>query len=124
MEGMTTDDKLLGQDDIDALLGEAGIEGSYDSSSEKNNESTKAPEKKSLIKFSKITDNEVLDTLTFLRSKAFLERDKDVKVIWNANGTIPMGAGFSMNIQDTEYVSLGVLKESHLVVKQTDVEEQ
>ena len=30
MEGMTTDGKLLAQDDIDALLGEAGIEGDYD----------------------------------------------------------------------------------------------
>jgi len=116
---MTTDDRLLAQDDIDALLGEAGIEGSYEDGLEKEKEDPKLAAEKSIIRYTNITDNEVLETISILQSKAFLERDEDVKVIWNASGTIPMGSGFSMNIQDMEFVSLGVLKENHLVVKQT-----
>ena len=117
---MTTDDKLLAQDDIDTLLGEAGLEGGYDSKKE-----VEAPPKrvnKSIVKYSNVTDNEVHETMSVLLVKALLERDNDVKVIWNAGGTIPMGAGFNMNIQNMEFESLGVLKESHLVVKQKSID--
>jgi hypothetical protein len=118
---MTTEDKLLAQDDIDALLGEAGIEGDYDSK-----KGIDAQQKrsiiKSIVKFSNVTDDEVNETISFLLAKALLEREDDVKVIWNAGGTIPMAAGFRMNIQNMEFESLGVLKDHHLVVKQKSIE--
>jgi len=121
MEGMTTGDKLLAQDDIDALLGQAGLEGSYNSD-KKAEPSPKAPVNKSVVRFSNVTEDEVHDTISILLSKALLDRDEDVKIIWNAMGTIPMATGFNKAIQDIEYESLGVLKEHHLVVKQRPVE--
>ncbi|MBN2418306.1 MAG: hypothetical protein JXL81_02895 [Deltaproteobacteria bacterium] len=117
---MTTEDKLLAQDDIDALLGEAGIEGDYDS--KKEIDAPKRSLKSSIVKFSNVTDDEVHETISLLLAKALLERDDDVKVIWNAGGTIPMGAGLCMNIQNMEFESLGVLKDNHLVVKQKCIE--
>ena len=121
MEGMTTDDKLLAQDDIDALLGEAGLDGGYDSNNEVKT-LPKGSEKKSIVRFTNVTDDEAYETMSLLLAKALLERDDEVKVIWNALGTIPMATGFSMRIQDAEFESLGVLKENHLVVKQKHIE--
>ncbi len=117
MQGMTTEDKLLAQDDIDALLGEAGLEGGYNSGRQAEPE-PKAPENKSGIRYSNVTDDEAHETMSLLFAKALLERDDDVKVIWNAIGTMPMATGFNVRIQDMEFESLGVLKENHLVVKQ------
>jgi hypothetical protein len=117
MEGMTTEDRLLAQDDIDALLGEAGIEGNYETNDpiEKTRKDTytKTPS----LKFGKRSDDDVRFTISILRNKAFLVREEDVKVIWNASGTIPMASGFNINIQEREYISLGVLHENHLVVR-------
>lgn len=115
MEGMTTGSKLLAQDDIDALLGEAGLEGGYES--EDTKQKIVVPKKQSPIRFAKKSDDEVRDDLAFLFNKAFLIREDDVKVIWNANGTLPMASGFQINIQGIEYTSLGVLHVNHLVVK-------
>lgn len=117
MQGMTTGDKLLAQDDIDALLGQAGLEGDYDSG-KKTELTPKAPVNKSAVRFSNVTEDEVHDTISILLSKALLDRGEDLKIIWNAMGTIPMATGFNMVIEDIEYESLGVLKENHLVVKQ------
>ena len=72
---------------------------------------------KSVIKFVKRSDNEVKDLMSMLRNKAFLERESDVNVIWNAQGNVPMVSGSHMKIQDLEYVTLGVLYENHLVVQ-------
>lgn len=118
---MTTDDKLLAQDDIDALLGEAGLEGGYDSVKEEK-AAPKHTVKKSAVRYSNITDDEAHETMSLLFAKALLERDNDVKVIWNASGTVPMATGLSMNIQNMEFESLGVLKENHLVVRQKSIE--
>jgi len=116
MEGMTTEDKLLGQDDIDALLGEAGIEGNYETKD--SDMGIKAPhEKTPSIRFGKASDNDPRMIISFLRNRAYLERGDDVKVIWNASGTIPMATGFNINIQEMDYVSLGVLHQNHLVVR-------
>ena len=115
MEGMTTDSKLLAQDDIDALLGEAGLEGGYEA--EESEKETKPGKKSSPVKFSSTTDNEVREILTSLFNKAFLEREDDIKVIWNASGVIPMASGFDVKIQGIDYVSLGVIHDKHLVVK-------
>jgi len=117
MEGMTTEDRLLAQDDIDALLGEAGIEGRYETKEETQRPQANAPQKGPSIRYTRISDDDVRLTMSVLRNRAFLEREDDVKVIWNASGTIPMASGFSINIQDRDYVSLGVLHENHLVVK-------
>ena len=118
VEGMTTDAKLLAQDDIDTLLGEAGLEGSYDE--ERKKKQAPAPGKKaSSVRFTKKTDLDVKGTMEQLYSRALLERDEDVKVIWNAAGTIPMLTGSNMKIHDSDYVTLGTLYENHLVVKNT-----
>ena len=117
MDNMTTSDKLLAQDDIDALLGEAGIEGDYDSKKNKREEVYKAPKKKPVVRFAKRSNEEVKDTVFLLYNKAYLKRDDDVKVIWNALGTLPMVSGSTLKIQDSSYVSLGILHENHLVVK-------
>ena len=116
-EGSATSDKLLAQDDIDALLGQAGLEGNYTSEKPGMQEDSPLPKKKSIIKFVKRTDDEVKDLMTMLRNKAFLERESDVNVIWNAQGNVPMVSGSHMKIQDLEYVTLGVLYENHLVVQ-------
>ena len=117
MEAMTTDDKLLAQDDIDALLGEAGIEGNYETDETSTIKTPQEPKERPVIRFAKRSEDEVKSMIYFLRNKALLEREDNIKVIWNAAGTIPMASGFNINIQDMEYVSLGVLRENHLVVK-------
>jgi hypothetical protein len=117
MDGMTTEDRLLAQDDIDALLGEAGIEGNYETKGPREKSRSESLPKTPSIRFLKGSDDDAKVTISLLRNKAFLERENDVKVIWNASGTIPMASGFNINIQDRAYVSLGVLHENHLVVK-------
>lgn len=117
MESMTTDDKLLAQDDIDALLGEAGIEGNYEANETSIIKPQQGTKNKPVIRFTKRSDDEVLGLIHFLKNKALLQREEDVKVIWNALGSIPMASGLDIKIQEMEYVSLGVLRESHLVVK-------
>jgi hypothetical protein len=122
MEGMTTEDKLLGQDDIDALLGEAGIEGSYETKDQEKGH--KAPHSNlPAIKFGKRSDDDAKEMISILRNRAYLERGNDVKVIWNASGTVPMASGFNINIQEMEYVSLGVLHKNHLVVRVVEQEQ-
>ena len=120
MDGITTSDKLLAQDDIDALLGEAGIEGSYESEKPIKRNIPPALRKKPVIRFAKRSDDEVKLTMSQLRNKAFLEREEDVKVIWNAQGNIPMISGAAMKIQDMDCISLGTLHDTHLVVKFID----
>ncbi|MBW2609113.1 MAG: hypothetical protein JRC68_02075 [Deltaproteobacteria bacterium] len=116
MASMTTEGKLLAQDDIDSLLDEAGLEGNYESE-EPEKKPPAARKKRSIVRFSTKSDYDVQDTIVLLYNKAFLEREDDIKVIWNASGTIPMTTGIDMEIQGTGYVSLGVLHENHLVVK-------
>jgi hypothetical protein len=115
MDGMTTDSKLLAQDDIDALLGEAGLEGGYETDKSKNGKNQ--TKKRSPVRFSSTTDNEVREILTSLFNKAFLEREDDIKVIWNASGVIPMATGLNVKIQGIDYASLGIIHDKHLVVK-------
>ena len=116
MESMTTDKKLLAQDDIDALLGEAGLEGGY-KSDKKEKLSSKAKNDSS-VRFTKRSMAEAREALEILFKKTFFERkDDDLKVIWNAFGNIPMANGKKINIQGMEYVSVGILFENHLVVK-------
>ena len=115
------DGQLLAQDDIDALLGEAGLEGGYQESPIE--EEVTAPTKSSSIKFAKVSDDEARFTMAMLRSKAMLDREDDIRIIWNAEGCIPLSAGLNMTIQESDYVTLGVLHTSHLVVR-TNLEGQ
>ena len=115
--------KLLAQDDIDALLGEAGLEGGYDSKTE-NEAPSKRSDNNSIVTHSNVTDGEVHEVISSLLAKAVLKRDDNVKVIWNAVGTIPMTTGSCLNIKNIEFESLKVLKNNHLVVRQKSVESQ
>ncbi|MDB9823202.1 hypothetical protein OAC89_05840 [Deltaproteobacteria bacterium] len=117
MEETTTEDRLSAEEDNDSIPDEQGREGGTQSE-----EATKAgPPQKSkretVIRFAKRSDDEVMATISLLRNKAFFKREGDVKVIWNALGTISMTSDLSLNIEDTEYVSLGVFRESHMIVK-------
>ena len=117
MEIMTTDKKLLAQDDIDALLGEAGLEGSYKSEKTDKEKANLPAKNESPIRFNQISLAEARKTLENLFKKTFLERDDEVRVIWNAFGSIPMVKGQKVNIQGIEYISVGTLYENHLFVK-------
>ena len=123
MKRMTTEDKLLPQDDIDTLFGEGGLEGGYCYRNEVETVARRS-NKNTIVRFSSVTDDQVNETMSLLLSRALFKRDDNIKVIWNAGGTIPMGGGFSINIQDMDFESLGVLKKSHLVVKQKSIAKQ
>ena len=101
-DGNVTEPEGLGQDDLSALLDQDG----------NVSESIEKP----IIKPENKSDGEANDILTRLYNRAYLKRDEDVKIIWNASGVIPMNSGLSMEIEGIEYISLGVLHENHLVV--------
>ena len=112
MDGMTSGGKMLAQDDIDALLNEAGLDGGY------SEESAETPEPAPEPVFNQKTRSEedVVEILADLYCKASLKREKGVQVIWNAMGVLPMNAGMTMKIQGKDYMSLGVLNKNHLIV--------
>lgn len=112
MKSMTSNGKLLAQDDVDAILAQAGLEGDYDEEAEEEH----TPEQNRQFHLKRRTDEEVRDITRSLFNRAFLERESDVAVIWNAAGVIPMQSGASMKIQDVDYMTLGVLHEKHLVI--------
>jgi len=107
---MAEEGKVLAQDDIDALFNQDG-------ESEENEESFEKP----LMAFEKKPEMAVVEDAAALSSQLYqmaaLKRDENVKVIWNASGTLPMNSGFSMKIEGIAYTSLGVLHDKHLVVK-------
>lgn len=113
MEGMTTNAKLLSQDDVDAILTQSGLEGSYDQNDGK--EAHPANEKK-IIPTKQRSQDEAKALSYHLYNKAFLEREEGVSVIWNAAEVMPMEAGQSVRIQGMDYLTLGVLNEKHLIV--------
>ena len=116
---MVTDGKLLAQDDIDALLNEAGLEGDYEDESnqaggEQQSTSTSFPQTR------KIPTEQYESTLAHLRERASLEREEGIKIIWNAFKSLPMTAGLKIKIQEQGYVSMGVLEAKHLIVAKMD----
>lgn len=116
MERMTTGGKLLAQDDIDALLSEAGLEGDY--SSKESEEKAEPPKKKNtFIRPQEKTSHEIRLVTEILCKKAFLKREEGVQIIWNASNVFPMVAGLNLKIQGMRYTSMGVLNEKHLVIE-------
>ena len=113
---MTTNAKLLSQDDVDAILTQSGLEGSYDQNDEENPHPEK--EKKS-VPTQKRSRAEAKAISYHLYNKAFLEREEGVSVIWNAAAVMPMEAGLNVKILGKDYLTLGVLNQRHLIVGMT-----
>jgi hypothetical protein len=103
---------ILAQDDIDALLGEVGNDG--DSESQEGR--IEQPPVTTFGTPKRVSDEEVQSLLDQLYRRAVMERERDVKIIWNASGVYPMTSGFNLRIQGRNYVSLGILNDTHLVV--------
>lgn len=114
---MVTNDEILSQDDVDALLEGAGSEEEAPSQ-----EATPAEEseRKIVTASCRRSASEAMNILASLCRKAMVQRDRDVRVIWNAHGLFPMTSGYNMEIQGRTYVSLGSLGNSHLVVGLTE----
>ncbi|MBN2061591.1 MAG: hypothetical protein JW882_14360 [Deltaproteobacteria bacterium] len=115
MDIMTTDKKLLKQDDIDLLLNEAGLDGGY-----KPEKTAKPPlrvKNHSPVSFTNMKLSDSREALEILFKNTSLERDDNIKVIWNASGNISMATGMELNIQGTGYVTLGIFHKNHLMVK-------
>ncbi|MFH1489295.1 MAG: hypothetical protein ABII06_10345 [Pseudomonadota bacterium] len=118
MERMTTGGKLLAQDDIDALLSEAGVEGDY--SSKGPEKEVGPPNKKSTFtQPHEKTSHEIKLVTEILCKKACLKREEGVQIIWNASRVFPMVAGLNLKLQGIPYTSMGVLNEKHLVIECT-----
>ena len=107
---MAEDGQVLAQDDIDDLFAQDG-----------ESEETEEPFEKPLMAFEKEPEMDLVEDAAALSSQLYhmaaLKRDENVKVIWNASGTLPMNSGFSMEIEGIAYTSLGVLHDKHLVVR-------
>ncbi len=109
---MTTNAKLLSQDDVDAILTQSGLEGNCLPDDDKP---SSAPEKKPVT--AKRRSHAEARALSYkLYNKAILEREKDVSVIWNAAQIMPMESGLNLKIQGRDYITLGILNERHLIV--------
>ncbi len=107
---MAEDGKVLAQDDIDALFNQDG-----------ESQEPEEPPEKPFMTSGKKPEMDVVEDAAALSSQLYhmaaLKRDENVKVIWNASGTLPMNSGFSMEIEGIAYTSLGVLHDKHLVVR-------
>ncbi|MGD8386639.1 MAG: hypothetical protein PVG49_05835 [Desulfobacteraceae bacterium] len=114
---MVTNDEILSQEDVDALLEGAG-------SGEEKPDQAAAPAEESDRKIVTAScgrsASEARNILADLCKKAMVQRDRDVRVIWNAHGLFPLTPGYNMEIQGKTYVSLGSLSNSHLVVGLTE----
>ena len=116
MESVKTDGKLLAQDDIDALLGEAGLEENF-KSEDTNISSPKEPEKKTNIINARRTQEKIKELMNILYGIAFLEREDDVRVIWNASETLPLVPGLNMKIQG---IDLHVQPKTYITILKYD----
>ncbi len=110
---MPTNEKLLSQNDVDAILNQSGLEGSHDQNDKENPHPEEG--KKSVPK-QKRSREEAKAISYHLYNKAFLEREEGVSVIWNAATVMPMEAGLNVKILGKDYLSLGVLNQRHLIL--------
>lgn len=113
---MVTNDQILSQEDVDALLaGAAGEESAAETPG-----SVKQPDRRMVVANVMRSESEVREILAHLCRSAFVQRDKGVSIIWNASGLFPLASGYRMEIQGKKYVSLGAFGDEHLVVGSTE----
>ncbi len=112
MDAMTSSGKMLSQDDVDAILNESGIEGDYES----KEDAPEPHEEKRPFAAKRKSADEVKRLSGHLFAAAFLEREDGVAILWNASGVMPLEAGRSLQMNGRDYVTLGVLRERHLIV--------
>jgi hypothetical protein len=145
MEGMKTQDDILGQDDIDALLAGEDLKEAPDVSEDVDEETLEQeaagtgllgqddidallsqvgtagedePDPLSSLRApAKVSDEYIRSLTVQLYNRSLLLREPGVQVIWNALNTLPMNTGMNLNIQGMEYKTLGILHNNHLVVK-------
>ncbi len=110
---MVTNDQILSQEDVDALLAGAGTE---DEVTGEKPASVTEPGPKTFVPNVMRSESEAREILANLCRSACVERDKGISIIWNAAGLFPLTSGYSMDIQGKQYVALGPFGEEHLVV--------
>ena len=115
---MVTNDEILSQDDVDALLAGAGSGGDEPEAEAAAPE--QGPERKLVTANVRRSEAEARDILARLCRSAFVPRDKGVRIIWNAGGLFPLTAGYNMEIQGRRYVSLGPFGRTHLVIGRSE----
>lgn len=109
---MVTNDQILSQEDVDALLaGAAGEETAGEKTA-----SAKEEDRKAVTANVMRSESEAREIMARLCRSAFVQRDRGVSIIWNAYGLFPLTSGYSMEIQGKKYVSLGPFGDEHLVV--------
>jgi hypothetical protein len=115
---MVTNDEILSQDDVDALL--AGAASGGDEPAAEPAASVQEPERKLVTAQVKRSEAEAREILTRLCRSAFVPRDRGVRIIWNAGDLFPLTPGYNMEIQGRKYVSLGPFGQAHLVIGRMD----
>lgn len=118
---MVSNDDILSQDDVDALLAGAGSDEEPEGKAAASGPLTKeGPERKMVMANVKRSDAEAKSILERLCRSAFVPRDEGVRIIWNAHGLFPLASGYDMEIQGRRYVSLGPFGDAHLVIGRSD----
>jgi len=115
---MVTNDQILSQDDVDALL--AGADSGDESPDESSGPAPHEPDRKLVTATLGRSESQARAILASLCRKAVVERDEGVRIIWNALDLFPLSSGYDMEIQGRRYVSLGSIGNSHLVVGRTE----
>lgn len=114
---MVSNEDILSQDDVDALLaGADSNEEPKESPATSEAASQEGPERKLVMANVKRSESEARDILAQLCRNAFVPRDEGVRIIWNAGGLFPLASGYNMEIQGRRYVSLGPFGDAHLVI--------
>lgn len=111
---MVTNDQILSQEDVDALL--AGATAGDDSAEEKPLHAESTEQKVVVTSAVRRSESEAREILASLCRSAFVQRDKGVSIIWNASGLFPLTSGYNLEIQGKQYMALGPFGEEHLVV--------
>jgi hypothetical protein len=111
---MSTNDKLMGQDGSDELLGEAGLEGN--DTPESPVEKTTPSSKPLANKMEHVFREDVSGLMECLFKKSCLKREEGIRIIWNASCAFLMKSGITLKLEGREYISLDVLQENHLII--------
>jgi len=116
---MVAGNDILSQEDVDALL-EGADAGAGSDGAPVSAAPEESHEKRSVTASGGRTDAEARELLSGLCRRAMIQRDRGVRVIWNAVGLFPLTPGYDMEIQGRNYITLGVLSNAHLVVGLTE----